>query len=97
DPGRLSTTIVSPCARPIWSANKRATMSAVPAGGEGTTDFIGLGGWGQAVGTHSAMSMTITARGMFFSTLRRTSLLLLLADDCRSEAKGIYRVPMYQR
>ena len=36
-PGRLSTTIVRPCARPISSANSRANVSVGPPGGNGTT------------------------------------------------------------
>src|SRR5262249_60856069 len=74
-PGRFSTTIVSPCARPIWSANKRATMSAVPAGGEGTTIFISLGACGHAVWTPNAIGMAVKARGKFFEDSQQPQIL----------------------
>jgi hypothetical protein len=39
-PGRFSTTMVTPCARPICSAIRRATKSVLAPGGTGTTILI---------------------------------------------------------
>src|SRR4051794_317747 len=39
-PGRFSTTIVTPCARPICSAIRRATASVLAPGGTGTTSLM---------------------------------------------------------
>ena len=41
-PGRFSTTMVTPCARPICSAIRRATASVLAPGGTGTTSRMVL-------------------------------------------------------
>src|SRR5215470_3044215 len=42
-PGRLSTIIVRPCVRLIWSASRRTRKSKPPPGGTGTTILIVFG------------------------------------------------------
>jgi hypothetical protein len=62
-PGRFSTITVTPCARPMCSAIRRARTSLPPPGGAATTTLIGFVACGHARSPNSpsvAKQATIT-------------------------------------
>src|SRR5215813_13025278 len=81
-PGRLSTIIVRPCVRPIWSASRRTRKSRPPPGGTGTTILIVFETCDQALPPVSrTVENSAAAPAATYTSRRRGSCILASQSD----------------